>query len=114
MFIIKRIMTIYFIYISQSLESLIIGLNIKSQDFGPTVDIEIFTDLYLSNFLFPNYSEILNSWVSIRVVGHFRGLKLVMQLVISQRKKAVVNIDKRSIFGVLTLTCIHIVMSLSL
>ena len=48
------------------------------------------------------------------MVGHFHGLKLVMQLVIFQKLKAVVNIQKRSIFGELILTHIYVIMSLSL
>ena len=35
--------------------------------------------------------EVLNSRASISVVGHFQGLKLGMQIVVSQRSKVVVH-----------------------
>ena len=42
-------------------------------------------------FYFRIICEVLNSQVSIRVVGHFSVLKLGMQIVVSQRSKVVVH-----------------------
>ena len=55
--------------------------------------------------------EVLNSRANIRVVGNFRGLKLGMQMVVSQRSKVVVHRIAVH-FSAPTLTAI--VMSLSI
>ena len=60
---------------------------------------------FISRFFdFRIIREVLNSRASIRVVGHFRGLKLGMQIVVSQ-KLAVY-------FDVPTLTAIIMPLSL--
>ena len=68
--------------------------------------------IFISRFFdFRIIREVLNSRENIRVVGHFRGLKLGMQIVVSQRSKVVVH--RRAVpFSVPTLTAI--VMSLSI
>ena len=48
--------------------------------------------IFISRFFdFRIIREVLNSRANIRVVGHFRGLKLGMQTVVSQRSKVVVH-----------------------
>ena len=48
--------------------------------------------IFISRFFdFRIIREVLNSRASIRVGGHFRGLKLGMHIVVSQRSKVVVH-----------------------
>ena len=48
--------------------------------------------LFISQiFCFRIIPEILNWHASVRVVGHFRGLKLAMQIVVFQMSKVVVH-----------------------
>ena len=68
--------------------------------------------IFISRFFdFRIIREVLNSRANIRVVGHFRGLKLGMQTVVSQRSKLVVHRIAVH-FSVPTITAI--VMSLSI
>ena len=46
---------------------------------------------FFANFLFRIIREVLNLRASICVVGHLRGLKLGMNIVVSQRSKVVVH-----------------------
>ena len=68
--------------------------------------------IFISRFFdFRIIREVLNSRANNGVVGHFRGLKLGMQIVVSQRSKVVVHRIAVH-FSVPTLTAI--VMSLSI
>ena len=66
--------------------------------------------IFISRFFdFRIIHEVLNSRASICVVGHFRGLKLGMQIVVSQRSKVIVHRIAVHLWPTLT----GIVMSLS-